>query len=70
MLNRKLIESEFSFLGEDIFLNVSSVVMPPIRVQKAYESFMQDYIAKPIEPSVLLSTLARWIHRDGRSPRR
>lgn len=45
MLNRKLIESEFSFLGEDIFLNVSSVVMPPIRVQKAYESFMQDYIA-------------------------
>ena len=70
MLNRRLIESEFSFLGEDIFLNVSSVVMPPIRVQKAYESFMQDYIAKPIEPSVLLSTLARWIHRDGRSPRR
>ena len=27
-------------------------------------------VAKPIEPSVLLSTLARWIHRDGRSPRR
>ena len=45
MLNRELIESEFSFLGEDIFLNVSSVVMPPLRVQKAYESFMQDYIA-------------------------
>ena len=40
MLNRELIESEFSFLGEDIFLNVSSVVMPPLRVQKAYESFM------------------------------
>ena len=33
MLNRELIESEFSFLGEDIFLNVSSVVMPPLRVQ-------------------------------------
>ena len=38
--------------------------------EKSLSVGMQDYIAKPIEPSVLLSTLARWIHRDGRSPRR
>lgn len=36
--------------------------------EKSLSVGMQDYIAKPIEPSVLLSTLARWIHRDGRSP--
>ena len=45
MLNQKLIDEEFSFLGDGIFLNVSSVVMPPIRVQKAYENFMSDYIS-------------------------
>lgn len=38
--------------------------------EKSLSVGMQDYIAKPIEPSVLLSTLARWIHRDGSSPRR
>lgn len=45
MLNRQLIEQEYAFLGDHIFLNVSSVVMPPLRVQKAYESFMAEYIA-------------------------
>ncbi len=38
--------------------------------EKSLSAGMQDYIAKPIEPSVLLSTLARWIQRDGRSLRR
>lgn len=45
MLNQKLIDEEYSFLGDAVFLNVSSVVMPPIRVQKAYESFMPNYIS-------------------------
>jgi selenocysteine lyase/cysteine desulfurase len=45
MLDKELVDKEFAFLGEDIFLNVSSVVMPPIRVQKAYASFMPEYIA-------------------------
>lgn len=44
MLNWKLIEQEYSFLGDAIFLNVSSVVMPPVRVQKAYNSFMPEYM--------------------------
>ena len=38
--------------------------------EKSLSAGMQDYIAKPIEPSVLLSTLARWICRDGSSLRR
>lgn len=38
--------------------------------EKSLSAGMQDYIAKPIEPSVLLSTLARWIRRDDHSPRR
>ena len=44
MLNQKLIEEEYGFLGDDIFLNVSSVVMPPKRVQDAYSSFMREYV--------------------------
>lgn len=45
MLNQELIDKEYSFLGDAIFLNVSSVVMPPLRVQKAYEAFMPEYIS-------------------------
>lgn len=45
MLNQKLIEEEYGFLGNAIFLNVSQVVMPPKRVQDAYRRFMDDYVA-------------------------
>lgn len=45
MLNQKLIAEEYGFLGDAVFLNVSSVVMPPKRVQDAYRRFMDDYIA-------------------------
>lgn len=31
-------------MGDDIFLNVSQVGMPPMRVQKAYGSFMDNYV--------------------------
>lgn len=44
MLNQELIQKEFGFLGDDIFLNVSQVCMPPERVQKAYGRFMDDYV--------------------------
>lgn len=44
MLNQELIQQEFGFLGEEIFLNVSQVCMPPKRVQDAYGSFMADYV--------------------------
>ena len=44
MLNQELIDREYNFLGDEIFLNVSQVVMPPRRVQKAYGSFMDDYV--------------------------
>ena len=45
MLNQKLIDEEYGFLGDSIFLNVSQVVMPPKRVQDAYRRFMDDYVA-------------------------
>jgi selenocysteine lyase/cysteine desulfurase len=44
MLNQKLIEKEYSFLGDSIFLNVSSVVVPPQSVQLAYNGFLENYI--------------------------
>ena len=45
MLNQKLIDEEYGFLGDAIFLNVSQVVMPPKRVQDAYRHFMDDYVS-------------------------
>lgn len=45
MLNFELINKEYDFMQDVIFLNVASVVMPPNRVQKDYNSFMSRYIA-------------------------
>jgi len=45
MLNQKLIEQEYGYLNDVIFLNVSQVVMPPERVKKGYRNFMDDYIS-------------------------
>jgi cysteine desulfurase/selenocysteine lyase len=45
MLNRELVEQEYGYLGDAIFLNAASVVMPPKRVQFAYTSFMTDYVS-------------------------
>lgn len=44
MLDRNIISQEYGYLKDVIFLNVSSVVMPPKRVQDAYNSFMPTYI--------------------------
>lgn len=44
MLDRKLIEEEFVGLRDVVFLNVSSVVIPPKSVQNAYFGFTQGYI--------------------------
>ena len=46
MLNQELIQREYGFLKDVVFLNVSSVVMPPKRVQEAYGNFMADYVSK------------------------
>jgi selenocysteine lyase/cysteine desulfurase len=45
MLDQKLIDQEYGYLRDVIFLNVSSVVMPPERVKAAYRSFMDDYVS-------------------------
>jgi selenocysteine lyase/cysteine desulfurase len=44
MLDRSLVEREYGFLKDVIFLNASSVIMPPMRVQNAYNNFMADYV--------------------------
>lgn len=44
MLDRQLIDHEFADIKDVIFLNVSSVVIPPKRVQDAYFGFMKKYI--------------------------
>lgn len=45
MLNQDLIQEEFGYLEDVVFLNISSVVMPPQRVRNAYRSFMDDYVS-------------------------
>lgn len=44
MLEIDLIRKEFSDLKDSIFLNVSSVVIPPKSVQVAYTGYMQKYV--------------------------
>ncbi|MCY6370867.1 aminotransferase class V-fold PLP-dependent enzyme [Clostridium ganghwense] len=44
MLNRELIDYEFSNIKDIIFLNISSVVVPPKCVQDAYFNFMKQYV--------------------------
>jgi selenocysteine lyase/cysteine desulfurase len=44
MLDRQLIDHEFADIKDVIFLNVSSVVIPPKSVQDAYFGFMKKYI--------------------------
>jgi len=45
MLDSQLIAEEFADLQSVVFLNVSSVVMPPRSVQEAYFGFTQRYLA-------------------------
>ncbi len=44
MLNQKLLDEEFGWLKDVIFLNAAYVVAPPLRTQTAWHSFMDDYI--------------------------
>ncbi len=37
--------------------------------EKSLSAGMQDYVAKPVEPHTLLTTLSKWIRRDDPSPR-
>lgn len=45
MLDRELIDREFPFLREVIFLNAALVSIPPVSVQEAYFGFTREYIA-------------------------
>jgi len=45
MLDHDLIDREFPFLKDVVFLNAALVVIPPLSVQRAYFGFTQEYIA-------------------------
>ncbi|GHV36825.1 aminotransferase [Synergistales bacterium] len=60
MLDRDLVEREYGYLGEDIYLNIASVAMPPARVRDVCRNFLDDYV----------STFCRKIFDDFGSMRR
>ncbi len=45
MLNDNLIKEEFKDIENVHYLNIASLAMPPMCVQKAYQGFMKDYIS-------------------------
>ena len=44
MINQKLIDEEYSFLGDMVFIDNSTVCLPPIRVQKAWKDYIEGYV--------------------------
>lgn len=44
MLNRELIDREFGFMKEEIYLNISLTSLPPRRVQDTFRGFMDGYV--------------------------
>lgn len=44
MLNRDLVQKEYAFLGDVIYLDTSKVSMPPLRVQKVWRDFIDGYV--------------------------
>lgn len=44
MLNSRLIEQEYGFLKDRIYLNTSLISMPPMRVQNAWKAYIQTYV--------------------------
>ena len=44
MLNQNLIQKEYDFLNDVIYLDTSLVSMPPMRVQKAWKEYIDGYV--------------------------
>lgn len=44
MLNQKLIEEEYGFLGDVAYLDISLTSMPPMRVRRAWKQFIEGYV--------------------------
>lgn len=44
MLNQELIEREYGFLQDKIYVNTSLISMPPMRVQEAWKRYIQTYV--------------------------
>lgn len=45
MLNKELIDQEFAFMKDEIYLNISLTSMPPKRVQETFKGFMDGYVS-------------------------
>lgn len=45
MLNQTLIQKEYEFLADVIYLDTSLVSMPPLRVQKAWKEYIEGYVS-------------------------
>lgn len=44
VINEKLIQTEYGFLGDVVYLNTSSIGLPPLRTQRAASRFMESYV--------------------------
>lgn len=44
MMNQKLIDEEFAFLGDMVFADTSTVSLPPVRVQNAWRGYIDGYV--------------------------
>lgn len=44
MINQKLIDEEYGFLGDMVFIDNSTVCLPPMRVQKAWKEYVEGYV--------------------------
>ena len=44
MLDQKLIDREYSYLGDVVFADFSTVSMPPLRVQRMWKEYIEGYV--------------------------
>ena len=44
MLNQKLIQKEYGFLNDVTYLDVSLTAIPPMRVRRAWQKFIEGYV--------------------------
>ncbi|GKH49796.1 aminotransferase [Eubacteriales bacterium] len=44
MLNRELINKEFAFLNDVVYLDTSKVCLPPMRVQTAWKDYIEGFV--------------------------
>lgn len=73
IINEKLIQKEYGFLGDVVYLNTSSIGVPPLRTQKAASLFMEGFVESlrvngitnlGVQQSKVKEMLAELIHAE------